>query len=129
MAKRILVKDKNIKIFLLESKRNDKGFEIITKKYIHPLDSYLKAYFRTLSSFEINSNKQVQNDTTALFIINRRVITEDMFIERDRRTFGKETYQITSIDGYEDSSNDLKIGAKKIVAPSYDLVEGSDWYE
>lgn len=128
MAKYIYNKDRKIKIFQLISARNENGFEVITKKYIHPIDKCLSAYFKDLRSSEIAFNRQAEDDTEVVFVINRRAIEKDMFIEYiSRRTFGTTTYQITGIDSFDDTSYDMKVGAKKINPPRYDLEEGTQW--
>ena len=48
MARYIYNKNRKVKIFKLISTRNGNGFEVITKKYIHPIDKYLKAYYKDL---------------------------------------------------------------------------------
>lgn len=121
-------KDRKIKIFSLIKERDADGFIITTKKYIHPNCKTLCAYYRDLRSSEIALNKQVLDDTEVMFIINRREIEKDMYIEYiSRRTYGTTTYQITSIDSFDDSGNDIKIGAKKVNPPTYDKVEGTRW--
>ena len=75
-------------------------------------------------------NSQVEDDTEVIFIINRRNISKDMYIEYiSRRTFGTTTYQITSIDSFDDTSYDMKVGAKKITPPRYDKEEGTEWQQ
>lgn len=126
--KGIFVKDRSIKIYSLVSTRDSEGFEVTIKKYIHPVDATLKAYFRQLKSTEVFINKQSGDDTEAMFIINRRVVEKDMFVEyMNRRTFGTETYQITGVDPYDDSGNDIKLSVKKVNPSVYDFVEGADW--
>ena len=121
-------KDKKIKIYQIISNRDSQGFITTIKRYIHPVNSYLCAYFKDLRSAEIAANRQVEDDTEAQFLINRRAVSKDMFIEFKRRTFGMTTYQITGIDGYEDNSNELKLSVKKINSiPKYDIIEGTDW--
>ena len=123
-----VVKDKHIKIFKLVTTRDSEGYEKTTKKYIHPIDSKLMAHYKDLRTSEIVANKQSQDDTEAIFTVNRRLITKDMYIEYNRRTFGLITYQITGVDGWDDTSGELKLGAKKLnAAPSYDNIEGTDW--
>lgn len=128
MSKYIYNKNRKIKIFKLLSARNENGFEVITKKYIHPIDKCLNAYFKDLRSSDIYMNRQVENDSEVLFVINRRAIDTDMFIEYiSRRTFGTTTYQITGIDSFDDTSYDMKVSAKKINPPRYDNEEGTEW--
>lgn len=128
MARYIYNKNRKIKIFQLISSRNENGFEVITKKYIHPVDKCLNAYFKDLRSSEIAFNRQAEDVTEVIFVINRRAIEKDMYIEYiGRRTFGTTTYQITSIDSFDDTSYDMKVGARKIVPPPYDNEEGTEW--
>ena len=96
--------DKKIKIFKLNQDR-DGAYVVTVKKYIHPVDAKLCAYFRDLSQKEVNANKQSQDDSTAMFVINRRLVTQGMFIEYRRKTFGLTTYQITGVDSWNDNSN------------------------
>lgn len=128
MAKYIYNKNRKVKIFKLVSTRNENGFEVITKKYIHPINKRLCAYFKELKSGEVAFNRQVEDDTEVIFIINRRNIDKDMYIEYiGRRTFGTTTYQITGIDPFDDTGYDMKVGAKKINPPAYDNEEGTEW--
>lgn len=130
MTRYIYNKNRKIKIFQLLSLRNEQGFEVITKKYIHPIDKCLNAYYKDLRSTELYMNSQVEDDTEVIFIINRRNISKDMYIEYiSRRTFGTTTYQITSIDSFDDTSYDMKVGAKKITPPRYDKEEGTEWQQ
>lgn len=120
-------KNKRIKIFYITTKRVD-GFTIKVKKYIHPKNSFLWAKFQNLKSDQIAANKQNQNETTAYFIINRRLIKEDMYVEWNRNTFGLCVYQILGIDPYDDNSNDLKISVKQINSTfTFDEVEGTEF--
>ena len=128
MPKYIYNKDRKVKIFKLISARNENGFEVITKKYIHPINKCLSAYFKELKSSELAFNRQVEDDTEVIFVINRRNIDKDMYIEYiSRRTFGTTTYQITGVDSFDDTSYDMKVSAKKINPPAYNNVEGTEW--
>lgn len=126
--KGIFVKDRSIKIYSLISTRDSEGFEVVKKVYIHPIDKTLCAYFRQLKSAEIVANKQSQDDTEAFFIINRRAVEKDMFIEYiNRRTFGTQTYQITGVDPYDDKGSEIKLNVKKVGPSPFDYEEGVDW--
>lgn len=119
--------DKKIKIFKLQQDR-DGAYVVTIKKYIHPLNSKLCAYFRDLSQKEVNANKQSQDDSTAIFVINRRAVTQGMFIEYKRKTFGLITYQITGVDGWNDNSNLLKLNCKVVSnSINYTKEEGTDY--
>lgn len=111
------VKDKQIKIYF--ERDSEDG---IIKHYIHPIDSYLKAYVRQIASFE-TSYEQAMHDTSQLiFIINNRNIRTDMFIE-----FNNKTYNINSIDNYEFyKNNNLKLITSEIEPHKYIKVLGSD---
>ena len=126
--KGIFVKDRSIKIYSLVSDRDSDGFEIVKKRYIHPVDKTLCAYFKQLKSTEIIANKQNQDDTEAYFVINRRAVENDMFVEyMNRRTFGTQTFQITGVDPYDDSGSEIKLSVKKVNPSPYDFEEGVDW--
>lgn len=126
--KGIFVKDRSIKIYSLISTRDQDGFEVVTKKYIHPIDITLRAYFKQLKSSEIVANKQSQDETEAYFVINRRNVEKDMYVEyMNRRTFGTETYQVTGVDPYDDSGNEIKLTVKKVNPSIYDYEEGVRW--
>lgn len=128
MAKYIYNKNRKVKIFKIVTSRNEQGFEIATKKYIHPLDKCLSAYFKDLRSSEQAFNRQAEDLTEVVFVLNRRVLEKDMYIEYiSRRTYGTTTYQITSIDNFDDTSYDVKVGARKVNPPTYDNVEGTEW--
>ena len=115
--------DKRVKCFYITTKRQD-GFIVNVKKYIHPEISLLHAKFQNLKSDQIIANKQAQNETTAYFIMNRRVLRNGWYIEFERRNFGICTYQILGVDPFDDTSSYLKISVKEInSALPYDSVE------
>ena len=128
MAKYIYNKNRKVKIFHIVTTRNELGFEVAVKKYIHPIDKCLNAYFKDLRSSEIAFNKQAEDLTEVMFVLNRRPLSKDMFIEYiSRRTYGTTTYQITSIDSFDDTSYDVKVGARQVNPPRYDSEEGTEW--
>lgn len=121
-------KDKSIKIFYLETKRTEEGHTITIKKYIHPLNSYLKAYIRDLSQKERVSNLQIEDDSTALAIINRREVNNTMFLEYKRRNMKPLTYNITGVDYYDDSTSEIKLFLSLVENQiTYDEEEGIEW--
>ena len=124
-------KDKNIKIFQIIKERTLEGFTVIKKKYIHPINKYLKAYIRDLSSKEIQTNKQAQDESTMQIIINRREITKDMYVEYRRRGFKNiQTYEINGIDYFTDSTNEIKLNVSLIKQElTFDEEEGTEWQQ
>lgn len=128
MAKYIYNKNRKVKIFRIITTRDANGFEVAVKKYIHPIDKCLNAYFKDLRSSEIAMNKQAEDLTEVMFVLNRRPLAKDMYIEYiSRRTYGTTTYQVTSIDNFDDTSYDVKVGARKVNPPAYDSEEGTEW--
>ena len=122
-------KDEHIRIFYLLSARDENGFKITIKKYIHPINGFLWAYVRDLSQKEVQARKQVQNDATIQVRINRREITNDMFMEYKRPGMkNTNTYNISGIDFFDDSQSEIKFDGSLISqAITYDRVEGTDW--
>ena len=104
---------KRIKIFYIDNVRQN-GFVKKIKTYIHPEGTLLSARFKNLKADQVIQNKQAQVDVDSEFIVMRRNITEEMFIEYNRRTFGVCTYQIKGIDPWDDNSNYLKLSTHKV---------------
>lgn len=130
MANNVYNKDKKVKIFYLVTTRDEEGFKITIKKYIHPLNKSLSAYVRDLSQREVQANKQVQDDSTIQVVINRRPINNSMFVEYKRRGMDVNTYNISGIDYYDDTTNDIKFNGSLVNQKlTYDKVEGTDWNE
>lgn len=111
------VKDKLIKIYF--ERESEEG---IIKEYIHPINIYLKAYVRQVASFE-TVYEQTRHDTSHLiFVINRRKVRTDMFIE-----FRNKTYNINSIDNFEFYiTHEIKIIASEIEPHKHIKIIGSE---
>lgn len=122
-------KDKKVKIFKLVKARNSEDFIVIKKKYIHPMGSFIKAFIRDLSSREIQTNKQAQDDSTMQAIINRREVSKDMYLEYRRRGFKRpQVYNITGVDYFTDSTNEIKLTLSLVTQEiTYDEEEGTEW--
>lgn len=121
-------KDKKVKIFYLTTTRDENGFKVTIKKYIHPIDKSLNAYIRDLSQKELQSNMQVQDSSTAIAIINRREINNTMYLEYKRRGMRKQTYNINGVDYFDDSTNDIKLTISLVKQSiTFDREEGTEW--
>ena len=63
-------------------------------------------------------------------VINRRPINNSMFVEYKRRGMDVNTYNISGIDYYDDTTNDIKFNGSLVNQKlTYDKVEGTDWNE
>lgn len=110
-------KDKKIKIF--KEIETEQG---TIKEYIHPLNIYLRASVRPLSTYERN-NAQAQGDNQEFeFIVNNRNITPDMLLE-----YKNDVYKISYIYSFEDYKiYDIKIRAYPINKRQYTSIRGLD---
>lgn len=114
------IKDKKIKIF--REIQTEWG---VTKKYIHPLGSSLKAYVRQLSATEQNTSNGIQDGSAIEFVINNRQIKTDMYVE-----FKGKTYQMGPPDNFEFYKTEVKFIAYEVnTKDDYLEVEWSDWNE
>lgn len=113
------VKDKKVKFFKLGTKVID-GYEVAVKTYIHSKQSGgLWCYVRELSENERFSARAVQvEETTQFKVVYNPKIVNELFIE-----FNGKTYDIVSIDKFENNKTDLIIRANEILAPTFDEVE------
>ena len=93
-----------------------------TKKYIHPLNSHIKAYVRELSASERNEFNAVSELSDIECVINKRKIDVNMFLE-----FKGNTYQIISQDSFDFETPEIKIRATQITPLPYETEEGTDW--
>lgn len=92
------------------------------KKYIHKENTYLKAYVRQLSANEQARADAVQDSSDIEFVINRRKIEIDMFVEFKR--FGENrVYQIAGIDEFEFLDGDIKFRAYEVNKRDYKTIE------
>lgn len=91
------------------------------KHYIHPdgKKNRLKAYARTQSTGKSNNDDGVQNASIYLFTINKREITNTMYIEFDKG-YGIETYQIEGIDYLDFFKSEITLRATVITPREFE---------
>lgn len=112
------IKDKSIRIF-----REDQTQEGIIKIYIHPENTFLKAYVRQLSTSELLAFNAVLDGSAIEFTINFREISPTMFVE-----FRGKTYQIGPADRFEFYDRELKfIGYEITPRDDYIKIEYEEW--
>lgn len=113
------VKDKKVKFFKLGTKVID-GYDVVVKTYIHSTQSGgLWCYVRELSENERFSARAVQvEETTQFKVVYNPKIVNELYLE-----FNGKTYDIVSIDGFENNKTDLTIRANETLAPTFDEVE------
>ena len=111
-------KDKKVQFFSISTKVID-GYEKVIKTYIHSKKSGgLWCYVRELSENERFSARAIQvEETTQFKVVYNPKIVNELYLE-----FNSKTYDIVSIDGFENNKSDLVIRANEILAPSYDEV-------
>lgn len=109
-AKRI--KDKKIRIF---SEHSVPGG--LVKHYIHARETHLNAYVRQLSANEQYQANAIQDGSAIQFVINKRKIQTDMFVE-----FHGKTYQMGPPDNFEFYNAEIKFIAYE-VTPRQDYVD------
>lgn len=113
------VKNHNIRIF-----QEVETMDGVTKQYIHKENTFLKAYVRQLSSNEQNIAGAIQDSSDIEFVINKREIALDMFVEFKR--FGIDrVYQISGIDEFEFFKGDTKFRAYEVNKRTYNQVKWS----
>jgi len=84
------------------------------KQYIHAQDTYLKAHARQLTASDTSSLNALQDSGYIEFVINKRNVKQDMFIEFDGKTL-----QISSVDPFDFETPELKLQAYEVNAKSY----------
>lgn len=120
--------DKSIKIFKIIVSKDEEGNELISKTYIHPQGTTIKAYFRTASEKEINQNRQSELYVEGKFTIIRRAITNDMFFEIYSKIYGERIYQVIGIDGYNERDRTIEVTGRLVTQELYfDKIVYSDW--
>lgn len=110
-------KPKQIKIYYIQETIDGKS-----KHYIHPKDEYLYAHIRQLSFYERSNQNALLDGADIEFIINRRKVKPDMYIE-----FLDDTYKISAIDNYDFNSDEVRLLAKEVESINFDKVLGDDW--
>lgn len=88
------------------------------KQYIQPNGKYIKAYARQLSGNEQAALDGVQNSSSYEFVIMKRDIDYDMYIEFDKG-FGEKTYEINFIDMREFYKAEITIRGSEINTKEY----------
>ena len=111
-------KDKKVQFYKLSTQVVE-GYEKVIKTYIHSKESGgLWCFVRELSENERFSAKSVQvEETTQFKVVYNPKIVNELYLE-----FKGKTYDIVSIDGFENNKSDLVIRANEILAPSFDEV-------
>lgn len=112
--------------YLYNKNQKIKIFHIVnngsTKRYIHPINGFIKANVRELSASERNEFNAVNAGSDIECIINKRNVDQNMFLE-----FKGSTYQIKSVDPFDFESPEIKLRAVQITPHELDLEEGTDW--
>lgn len=111
------LKFKKIKIYYIQETIDGK-----TKHYIHPINESLYASVRQLSFYERNNQNALLDGADMEFIINRRKVKPDMYIE-----FNEDTYKISAIDNYDFNSEEVRLLAKEVESINFDKVLGDIW--
>ena len=111
-------KDKKVQFFSISTKVID-GYEKVIKTYIHSKESGgLWCYVRELSENERFSARAVQvEETTLIKVVYNPKIVNELYLE-----FTGNTYDLVSIDVFENNKSDLVIRANESLAPSFDEV-------
>ena len=107
------VKPHRIKIYYEEEIGED-----YIKQYIIPEGRTIKAYARQLSANEQNSADGVQDSSFYEFVINKRNVKVDMFIEFNRG-YGEETFEISATDFMEFFKGEIILRASKVTAKEH----------
>lgn len=95
------------------------------KQYIIPKDKYIKAYARQLSANEQASANAVQDSSFYEFVINKRDVKIDMFIEFDRG-YGEQTFEISGTDFMEFFKGEITIRAVEVTPKEHSEVRWLD---
>ena len=88
------------------------------KQYIIPEGKYIRAYARQLSASEQASADGVQDSSFYEFVINKRDIKVDMFIEFNRG-YGEQTFQIKAVDFMEFFKGEIALRAEESPPKEY----------
>lgn len=83
------------------------------KQYIMPNGKFIKAYARQLSGTEQASANAVQDSSSYEFVIMKRNLNYDMYIEVNLG-YGEKTYEINFIDGREFYNAEITIRAGEV---------------
>lgn len=113
-------KDRQIRIFRIHSKRwANESEQSIIKEYMHPKDTFLRAYIRQLSAGEMATEAlKKQSDDFEAVINYRPEITTDCYIE-----FQGDTYRVTGVDGFDLKNIELKLRIRKETPPESEFAE------
>jgi SPP1 family predicted phage head-tail adaptor len=84
------------------------------KQYIHAQGTKLSAYARQLTSSETAALNAIQDSRYVEFVINKRKLEVDMFVE-----FKGKTYQISAVDDYDFMNPETKFQAYEVNSKSY----------
>ena len=85
MLKKFSYPNKHRKILIFREIESKIG---TIKEYIHPYETFIKAYVRQLSGNEQNSLEGIQTGAIIEFVINSRPVEVDMFVEFNNKVYG-----------------------------------------
>lgn len=122
------IKDTLIRIFSLTMESTESG-NVSIKKYHHPEGSTVHSYVRQLSSSETSYGNANQDGSAYLFVIYRRSVTSDMYIEVVTGPLSGRTFQIDGPDGFELRSNELRIYAHQTQPVTFTAIEYGGWLQ
>jgi head-tail adaptor len=111
------IKDKQIKIY----RETDSG-KGVERQYIHPKDSFIKAYIRQLSSQERYLNSAEVDGSEIEIVINQRDVHPDMYI-----VFKDKHYQIGPLDRFEFYNTEVKFRAREVTPRKPQGVTDQEW--
>lgn len=114
MLEKFLYPLKPVKIFIFIEETGTLG---ILKKYITPMNLGIKAYVRQLSANEQMASDAVKNASVFEFVIMKRDVEIDMYIE-----FNGKTYQIIGVDFMEFYKAEIKLRANLVNEKEYSKV-------
>jgi len=120
------IKDTQIRLFSLEKQTSESG-EVLKKKYQHPENTIIHAYVRQLSASETSFGNATQDGSSYLFVVSRRAITSDMYIEVVTGSLKELTFQIDGPDAYELRSQEIKLYTHQIPSVTYTTIEYGSW--
>lgn len=120
------IKDTHIRLFTLEKQTSESG-EVLKKKYQHPENTIIHSYVRQLSASETSFGNANQDGSSYLFVVTRRSITSDMYIEVVTGPLKGLTMQIDGPDAFELRSKEIKLYTHQIPNVTYTSIEYGSW--
>lgn len=111
------IKDKRIKIYQETGSGNG-----VERHYIHPKDTFIKAYIRQLSSQERYINQAELDGSEMEVVINQRDVHPEMYIE-----FEGKHYQIGPLDRFEFYNTEVKFRAREVTPRKPQVITFLGW--